>query len=70
MSKTDLLKKTEEARKCLERAVHDEFVKKAKLGQEVIISRNGKTYRIPAAEALLIQEEEGDSYKTKPSSGQ
>lgn len=51
-------KAAEDARQCLERAVHDEFVKKAKLGQDVIVSRNGKTYRIPAAEVLLIQEEE------------
>lgn len=55
-------KTAEEARKCLERAVHDEFVKKAKLGQDVIISRGGKPYRIPAAKALLIQEEEGQKY--------
>ncbi|MGE4490540.1 MAG: hypothetical protein AB7E95_13445 [Kiritimatiellales bacterium] len=64
MSRSDLLKKTEEARQCMERAVHDEFVKKAKLGQDVIISRGGKPYRIPASEALLIQEEEGGDYKT------
>ncbi len=63
-------KKAEEARQCLQRAVHDEFVKKAKLGQDVIVSRNGKPYRIPASEALLIQEEEGGAYRTKPSSGQ
>jgi hypothetical protein len=69
MSKNNLLKKGEEARQCLQRAVHDELVKKAKLGQDVIINRGGKPYRIPAAEALLIQEEGGE-YKTKPSSGQ
>jgi hypothetical protein len=63
-------KAAEDARQCLERAVHDEFVKKAKLGQYVIVSRNGKPYRIPASEALLIQEEEGSEYKTKPSPSQ
>ena len=47
----------EGARQSLERAVHDEFVKKAKLGQNVIINRGGKPYKIPAAEALRVQEE-------------
>jgi len=36
----------------MERAVHDELVKKA-----VIINREGKPYKIPAAEALRLQEE-------------
>jgi hypothetical protein len=63
MNKPKPSEMAEEARKCLERAVHDEFVKKAKLGQDVIINRGGKPYRIPAAEALLIQEEEGGEYK-------
>jgi hypothetical protein len=64
MNKPKPSKTAEEARQCMERAVHDEFVKKAKLGQDVMISRGGKPYRIPAAEALLIQEEEGSEYKT------
>ena len=62
MSENELFKKGEEARQCLRRAVHDELVKKAKLGQDVIINRGGKPYKIPAAEALLIQEEEGQEY--------
>lgn len=69
MSNAYLLKKTEEARQCLKRAVHDEMVKKSKLGQDVIVSRNGKPYRISAAEALRVQEE-GCEYKTKPSPSQ
>jgi len=52
-----ILKKTEEARQCLKKAVHDELVKKAKLGQDVIISRKGMPHRISASEALRIQEE-------------
>lgn len=47
----------EEARDCMERAVHDELVKKARLGQDVIIERNGEPYKVSAAEALRIQEE-------------
>ncbi len=65
MGDSYLLKKTEEARQCLQRAVHDEMVKKAKLGQNVIISRNGKPYKVSAAEALRVQEEGGE-YKTCP----
>ncbi|MFA6174199.1 MAG: hypothetical protein WC334_04330 [Kiritimatiellales bacterium] len=60
MIEKDILEMAEDARQCLKRAVHDEFVKKAKLGQDVIVSRNGKPYRIPASEALLIQEESGE----------
>ena len=45
-------KTAEEARDCMKQAVHDELVKKAKLGQDVIINRNGEPYKIPAAEAL------------------
>lgn len=60
MSNTYLLKKTEEARQCLQRAVHDEMVKKSKLGQDVIVNRGGKPYRISAAEALRVQEEGGE----------
>jgi hypothetical protein len=37
--------------------VHDELVKKPKLGQDVIIERNGEPYKMPAAEVLRIQEE-------------
>ncbi len=63
------LKKTEDGRQCLERAVHDELVNKAKLEQNVIINRGGKPYKVSAVEALRVQEEGGE-YKTKPSSGQ
>ncbi|MDF7798348.1 hypothetical protein P4C99_02675 [Pontiellaceae bacterium B1224] len=52
----------EEARQVLKSAVHDELVKKAKLGQDVIVNRDGKPYKIPAAEALRIQEE-ANEYK-------
>ncbi|MDF7823514.1 hypothetical protein P4B35_05775 [Pontiellaceae bacterium B12227] len=62
MSEKSILRKTEEARKCLKAAVYDELVKKAKLGQDVIIERNGEPYKIPASEALRIQEE-GSEYK-------
>ena len=64
MSNKDILEKTEEARQCLKRAVHDELVKKAKLGQDVIINRNGQPYKVSAAEALCIQEE-GPEYGKK-----
>ena len=57
MSEKELLKKGEQGRQCLKRAVHDELVKKAKLGQDVIINRNGEPYKVSAAEALRIQEE-------------
>lgn len=50
----------EAALECMKRAVHDELVKKAKLGQSVIIERNGEPYKISAAEALRIQEEESE----------
>lgn len=46
----------EQARICMEQAVHDELVKKAKLGQDVIISRDGEPYKMSAAEALRVQE--------------
>jgi TPR repeat protein len=42
---------------------------KVRLGQDVIVSLNGKPCRMPAAEALLIQEEEGGRYNVEPSSG-
>lgn len=57
MTDAYILKKTEEARECMERAVHDTLVEKAKLGQDVITSRKGMPYRISASEALRIQEE-------------
>lgn len=40
----------------MEKAVHAELVKKAKLGQDVIVNRDGKPYKISAVEALRIQE--------------
>lgn len=58
-------KTAEDARQCLEQAVHDELVKKAKLGQDVIINRGGKPYKIPASEALRVQEEGDASYSVK-----
>ena len=56
-------KMAKEARDCMERAVHDELVKKAKLGQDVIINRDRQPYKISAVEALRIQEE-GPEYGT------
>jgi hypothetical protein len=64
MSEKSILEKTEEARKCMKQAVHDELVRKAKLGQNVIVERNGKPFKISATEALRIQEESPE-YKTK-----
>lgn len=55
-------KKAIDAQRCMQKAVHDELVKKAKLGQDVIINRNGEPYKISAVEALRIQEE-GSEYK-------
>ena len=57
MSEKNILERAEEARQCLKNAVHDELVMKAKLGQNVIINRNGKPFKIPASEALLVKEE-------------
>lgn len=57
MSEKELLEKGEQARQCLKQAVHDELVKKAKLGRDVIINRGGKPYKIPATEALRLQEQ-------------
>jgi len=42
------------ALKCLRKAVREELKRKALLGQYVIISRNGKPYRISAQKALKI----------------
>ena len=69
MSNEELFEKGEAARQCLKRAVHDELVKKAKLGQNVIINRGGMPYKVSAAEALRVQEEGGE-YNTKPASDQ
>ena len=63
MNKQQPSKMAKEARDCMERAVHDELVKKAKLGQDVIINREGQPYKVSATEALLIQEE-GPEYGT------
>ena len=60
----EILEMAEEARLCMKRAVHDELVKKAKLGQDVIINRNGQPYKVSAEEALRIQEE-GAEYTTQ-----
>lgn len=38
--------------RALHRAVREEFEKKSKLGQYVIVSRNGKTVRMLASEVL------------------
>jgi hypothetical protein len=43
-----------EAGKCLQKAVWEELQKKALLGQYVIISRNGKTCRVLAKQALKM----------------
>jgi len=43
-----------EAGKCLRKAVREELQRKALLGQYVIISRNGKTCRVLAKQALKI----------------
>ncbi|MEI7850243.1 MAG: hypothetical protein WCH86_00255 [Kiritimatiellales bacterium] len=45
-------KRGQEALECLRRAVYDEMVKKAKLGQDVIVERDGKPCKISAAEAV------------------
>lgn len=61
MSDKKASKTASEARNCMEQAVRNELIKKAKLGQDVIIERNGEPYKVPAAEALRIQEE-GSEY--------
>lgn len=43
-----------DALRCKRKAVHEEFKRKALLGQYVIINRNGKTCRISAKEALRL----------------
>lgn len=52
MKNKTILKKTEEARRCMEQAVQDEIVKKALLGQNVVVSRGGKPICLPAADVL------------------
>ena len=39
-------------KECLKKAVHEELKRKALLGQYVIITREGKTCRVSAKEAL------------------
>ncbi len=65
MSEKSILEKVDEARRCMKQAVRDELVKKAKLGQNVIIERDGEPYKISAAEALRIQEAESEKYGKK-----
>ena len=57
MSREETLKRGEAALECLRRAVYDEMVKKAKLGQDVIVERDGKPCKISAAEAVRQIEE-------------
>ena len=42
------------AEKCLQKAVQEEFRRKALLGQYVIINRNGKACRVLAKQALKM----------------
>lgn len=42
------------AGRCLQKAVREEFQRKAALGQYVIISRNGKACRVSAKQALKM----------------
>jgi hypothetical protein len=41
-------------KECLKKAVHEELKRKALLGQYVIITREGKTCRVSAKEALKM----------------
>ena len=52
MSIEKLSKEGLEALDCLRRAVRKELERKAMLGQYVIISRNGRSCRVLASEAL------------------
>jgi len=54
MKKKQPRKMAKDGLKCLRKAVREEVEKKALLNQYVIISRNGKTCRIPAKEALKM----------------
>ena len=42
----------DEIEKLSQENIHKELIKKAKLGQYVIIQRDGKTCRVPAAELI------------------
>jgi len=52
-----------DAEQSLREAVRDEFDRKAKLGQYVVINRGGKPCRVPASEAL--EEAEGGLRRPK-----
>ena len=52
MSTKKMSKFMAESLECLQDAVRKEYEKKALLGLDVIVSRNGKACRIPAKEAL------------------
>ena len=54
MTSKETDKMAKRAENCLRKAVHEEFKRKALLGQYVIISRNGKACRISAKEALKL----------------
>ncbi|MBN2590561.1 MAG: hypothetical protein JXA96_11925 [Sedimentisphaerales bacterium] len=54
MNKKQPSKMAKDGLKCLRKAVREEVEKKALLNQYVIISRNGKTCRVLAKEALKI----------------
>ena len=55
-------KMAEEARDCMERAVHDELVKKAKLGQDTIVNneigRMRSVYSVVKQQATVNQTSE------------
>jgi hypothetical protein len=57
MSMEETLKRGEEALECFRRAVYDEMVKKARLGQFAIVNRNNKPYKIKASKAVRLIEE-------------
>ncbi len=50
-------KLSKEIGQALQEAVHNELVKKSKLGQYAIISRNGKTCRVLASEIINNQKQ-------------
>jgi hypothetical protein len=54
MSTKKISKMTLEGLECLREAVREELEKKAMLGQYCIISRDGKTCRVLAEEALKM----------------
>ena len=57
MNNHPISKTAQEALECLRRAVYDEMVKKAKLGQDVIVERDRNPCKISAAEAVRQIEE-------------